>query len=79
MNRVRCHACDTIHAENTVLVAPNPFDHTEEIHGCPNCYSIGTLLPVCDEPGCDKDVSCGWPSDKGYRHTCYEHSCWSKP
>lgn len=27
----------------------------------------------CDEPGCKKQVTCGWPSDKGYRHTCGKH------
>jgi hypothetical protein len=28
---------------------------------------------VCDEPGCDRDASGGWPSPNGYRHTCHEH------
>ena len=28
---------------------------------------------ICDEPGCLKAVSSGWPSDKGYRHTCSDH------
>ncbi len=27
----------------------------------------------CDEPGCKKQRTCGWPSPKGYRHTCSEH------
>ena len=29
---------------------------------------------ACDEPGCDKASSSGWPSASGYRHTCHEHS-----
>jgi hypothetical protein len=33
---------------------------------------------VCDEPGCFKPSSCGWPSDEGYRNTCYEHSNFEK-
>lgn len=33
---------------------------------------------VCDEPGCFGSVSCGWPSDEGYRRTCYEHSNYGK-
>lgn len=78
MNRVRCVECDSISDENTLLTAQNPFDETETIHGCPVCKSIDTMVAVCDEPGCDKDVSCGWPSDAGYRHTCYEHSNWVK-
>jgi len=27
----------------------------------------------CDEPGCMKQVSCGWPSPEGYRSTCFDH------
>ena len=33
---------------------------------------------VCDEPGCFKPFSCGWPSDDGYRNTCYDHSNFAK-
>lgn len=29
---------------------------------------------VCDEPGCGKAASSGWPSPSGYRRTCHEHS-----
>jgi len=27
----------------------------------------------CDEPGCKKQIICGWPSSNGYRSTCGEH------
>ena len=27
----------------------------------------------CEEPGCKKQSSCGWPSPSGYRRTCGEH------
>lgn len=30
-------------------------------------------LGRCDEPGCFEQVSCGWPSDNGYRSTCGDH------
>jgi hypothetical protein len=33
---------------------------------------------VCDEPGCFRYASCGWPSEAGYRRTCYEHSKFEK-
>lgn len=29
---------------------------------------------ICDEPGCFEYASCGWPSENGYRRTCYNHS-----
>ena len=78
MSRLRCVECSSIIDETAVLVAPNPFDHSEELHGCPTCKSVDSLVSVCDEPGCDKDVSCGWVSPAGYRHTCYQHSNWVK-
>ena len=28
---------------------------------------------ACDEPGCQRQADCGWPSPAGYRHTCGEH------
>ena len=31
------------------------------------------LVGLCDVPDCYKSAGCGWPSDAGYRHTCYEH------
>lgn len=33
---------------------------------------------VCDEPGCFRYATCGWPSETGYRRTCYEHSDFEK-
>ena len=32
-----------------------------------------TMPPICDEPDCLEYVSCGWPSDDGYRNTCGKH------
>lgn len=33
---------------------------------------------VCDEPGCFKYATCGFPTDNGYRRTCYNHSNFEK-
>ena len=33
---------------------------------------------VCDETGCFEYATCGWPSDNGYRRTCYQHSNFDK-
>jgi len=30
-------------------------------------------LGLCDEPDCFDYISCGWPSENGYRRTCGEH------
>ena len=34
---------------------------------------IKPIIGLCDEPGCYDYISCGWPSDDGYRSTCSEH------
>lgn len=34
---------------------------------------IKEALSLCDEPGCFNEISCGWPSENGYRTTCSEH------
>jgi hypothetical protein len=31
------------------------------------------ILSCCDEPGCYKQISSGWPSENGYRQTCGDH------
>jgi hypothetical protein len=33
---------------------------------------------ICDEVDCFSPMSCGWPSETGYRNTCYEHSNFKK-
>lgn len=35
-------------------------------------------LNLCDEPGCFVEVSCGFPTDDGYRRTCFNHSKFAK-
>jgi hypothetical protein len=36
--------------------------------------SIKSLVGFCDEPECYNEAGCGFPTDNGYRWTCYEHS-----
>ena len=35
-------------------------------------------LNLCDEPGCFVEVSCGFPTENGYRRTCFNHSKFAK-
>lgn len=51
---------------------------------CPHCdvqhqWPCPTI-PRCDEPGCDQEATCGWPTtpggtvpNGGYRRTCGDH------
>lgn len=34
---------------------------------------------LCNEPNCFDSASCGFPTDTGYRWTCFEHSDMNKP
>lgn len=36
------------------------------------------LINLCDEPDCFNEVSCGFPTEDGYRRTCFNHSKWAK-
>ena len=74
VRRWGCNSCDWIGPETDLLRALNPFDHGEtEILGCPKCKAVDDFLAVCDEPGCDKEVTCGFPTETGYRTTCGKH------
>jgi hypothetical protein len=67
----KCAECD--HIMQDYLKAPNPFNPKEDIYGCQRCFSVNSLLAICDEEGCDKEPSCGTPTPDGYRRTCSEH------
>jgi hypothetical protein len=56
------------------LIAPNPFDATDIVIGCPKCKTIGEFCLICDEEGCWNGYSIGHPNDTGkYRQVCGEH------
>jgi hypothetical protein len=71
-NRWKCTECGWLGTE--ILFAPNPFDNRLTTTGCPNCLEVNSIIAACDVEGCEKEGSCGWPSDAGYRWTCYEHA-----
>lgn len=71
--RVVCEQCGWQGNTNTILTAVNPFDDKDDIQGCPRCKSVDPFRPTCDEPGCWESVTCGMPTDRGYRNTCSRH------
>ena len=71
--RFVCTECDSHVNGCDILTAPNPFFKRDLIFGCPKCRSAKTLLSVCDEPDCWELDTCGFPTDTGYRRTCYAH------
>lgn len=73
-HRWRCDECEEIFNETDLLTAPNPFNANETVAGCPACKSVNCFTNICDEPGCTRPASCGFPVPGGYRRTCYDHS-----
>lgn len=74
-----CQSCDWIGDDAELLRAPSPFDATDTICACPKCYAVEDVTNACDEPGCTREASCGWPEEGGgYRRTCHEHSMWNE-
>ena len=72
--RYVCTECGCHCGGKTILTAPNPFDNSEQIYGCPQCYSVNFLRGTCDEPDCWEPDTIGMPTPNGYRRTCYRHS-----
>ena len=70
----RCEECEHVSLGNAVLSAPNPFDPTHTISGCPVCLSVSSLVKACDEFGCEEVTTCGTPTPGGYRRTCGKHA-----
>jgi hypothetical protein len=76
--KVRCDdfKCGWHGMFDETLSAKNPFetaDDTAEIHACPSCRMIQEFRVACDEEGCWEFVSCGTPTESGYRQTCGKH------
>lgn len=73
VSRVRCRECGWVGLRAEVLTAPSPFRSDDLLTACPDCRFVSEPIEVCDEEGCDKNATCGWPSNKGYRRTCFDH------
>lgn len=78
--RWRCMSCNYVSTDADLLRAPSPFDPEAELTGCPNCRDCGEFRLLCDEPGCGREASSGWPTGDdsdawgGYRQTCFDHN-----
>ena len=73
-DKIKCRECDYRGVTSDLLTAQNPFHEPDTIYGCPFCKSIDRFIPLCDEPGCQNEASCGTPTATGYRHTCGTHA-----
>ena len=71
----RCNDCALVSEEMALLRAPNPFDTSEEILGCPKCKQVGSFREVCQVGMCESDATCGVPRFRGFRYAriCNRH------
>ena len=60
------------------------FDKVKDPRGddtwrvCPKCRTPEHITMACDEPGCERESSCSFPTDAGYRRTCFQHSIYKR-
>ena len=78
----RCRECGCISLGIDLLRAQNPFGILDTVVGCPECKDVCDFDEICDDGGCDKRATCGFPTAEGdefggYIRTCYEHSKYS--
>jgi hypothetical protein len=71
--KVYCTECEWRGYFIDMLSAPNPFDINDTCQGCPKCKRVNTILYACDYKNCWKPVTCGTPTESGYRSTCSKH------
>jgi len=76
MKQWRCQNCKQITLGASLLTARSPFDAEDTLTGCPICRRAEGFDEICDEPGCERDASWGFPAGPefgGYRRTCHAH------
>jgi hypothetical protein len=72
----RCDVCGDILTESEIIQVPVPHPKRETyvmVNQCPECGECEDFTNICDAPFCEKEATCGWPSESGYRRTCGEH------
>ena len=71
-----CTECEFTGALDEFDHVPDPKSTANGWTVCPRCRAADHVTDVCDEPGCDRRATCGFPVDdeRGYRRTCFEHS-----
>ena len=71
-----CDRCGKIMEEKLILQTAVPRPKGGEpayVSQCPHCGECECFTNVCDEPGCQSEATCGWPTGDGYRRTCGKH------
>lgn len=75
MSRIECKQCGWSGKHEDLLIAANPFDAEDIVHGCPRCKQIEEGFDsLCDFAGCKDLAASGNPlKDGSYVWTCHKH------
>jgi len=70
-NRWYCEECNEV--SETLLVAPNPFDKSDTLVGCPKCLCAESMISACWK--CNRPAGIGTSDCDEYRYiqTCHKH------
>jgi len=72
--RWQCQDCDWIGGDDELDIVADPKPGSRRAWTvCPACRAAEHFTNLCDEPGCNREATCGWPSPAGYRRTCGQH------
>ena len=69
----RCSYCESYVMNKDLLRAANPFNKLKKIIGCPSCYSINSMMVICQSLTCKKEAVMGYLTEHGYHLNCYQH------
>jgi hypothetical protein len=72
-----CLECGFIGAMVEFDKVNDPRGNHDEWTVCPKCRTPERVTSACDEPGCIQEGTCGFPTEGGYRRTCFKHSKFS--
>jgi len=77
-DKMKCTECGWIGTPAMTDKVPDPrplAKFARDIwHICPACRTPENFRSLCDEPGCEIEMSCGTLTPDGYRNTCHRHA-----
>jgi hypothetical protein len=68
--KIKCTACRWLGTTDDV----DKVEHGPDVWSvCRRCNTPENFVVLCDEPGCERESTCGTPTPTIYRRTCHDH------
>lgn len=68
-----CNECSAVFETDDILRAPNPFDTSCEVCGCPVCKAVECIQSCCSIETCSNPSSIGVRTETEYKWFCGQH------